>query len=317
MPSRMRLLIAAAIVFGALSATESSFAFCRTTTCNEGDSSCITNRTKKAEDCVHDGIAVRWNTTTLPYRVYAKGSSKLDHERMRDALRAAFDAWQWVDCAEGRTSLRFVEGSPIRKDKPLGLSAEEAAKEGIEPFGIYFRDEEWTHAADSADVLAATGLAFGMKRGIVSYADIEINTFEGKFSLDDEQVPNAVDFQAVLTHEVGHYIGLAHSKDPESIMAARYCSNPERCEGNGTVGKRALSEDDIEAVCAFFPPGLTTKALQETNSDGDAAEGASDGCSMRGGRAEGWSGVLGVLALLGVCVRRRGAARGGVGRDSR
>ncbi|MFO0740499.1 MAG: matrixin family metalloprotease [Labilithrix sp.] len=273
----MRFVVAAAVFFGALLAAETSFAFCRQTTCAEGET-CDRN-TKP--DCVHDGIAVRWNTTTLPYRIYAKGSSKLDDDEMKKAVRAAFDAWQTVDCDRGRTSLRFVEGEPITKDKPLGLSADEAEDAGVEPYGIYFRDKKWTHDG-SDDVLAATGLAFGLNRGIVSYADIEVNTFGGDFTMDDDQSAKAVDLQAVLTHEVGHYLGLAHSLDPDSIMAPRYCTSEERCETNGVVGKRALGEDDIAAVCAFFPPGLTTKSLRATTFPSDDSATGAGGCSSAG-----------------------------------
>ncbi|MBJ81052.1 MAG: hypothetical protein CMH60_07025 [Myxococcales bacterium] len=52
------------------------------------------------------------------------------------------------------------------------------------------------------------------------------------------------DLQSVMTHEVGHFIGLDHSTHYDSTMTASY--------GGGT-GDRTLSCDDTEAACALYP----------------------------------------------------------------
>ncbi|MDP7038114.1 MAG: matrixin family metalloprotease [Myxococcota bacterium] len=52
------------------------------------------------------------------------------------------------------------------------------------------------------------------------------------------------DLQSVMTHEVGHFIGLDHSNHYDSTMTATY--------GGGT-SDRTLSCDDTEAACALYP----------------------------------------------------------------
>ena len=54
------------------------------------------------------------------------------------------------------------------------------------------------------------------------------------------------DLQSILTHEAGHFLGLAHSPDAEATMAAQYYE--------GTTTFRSLAADDVAAVCAAYPP---------------------------------------------------------------
>lgn len=307
MASPLRFVVAALAFLGVLGVAERSFAFCRLTTCDENDSSCRRNK----GNCVRDGVAVVWNTSTLPYRISAKGSAKLDEDKMQKAVRAAFDAWQNVDCENGRTSLRFEEGPAITEDKPLGLSAKDAKEAGVEPFGIYFRDDEWQQA-EGAEAYAATGQSFGTRKGVISYADIELNTLEANFTFDDDQAPSAVDFQAVLTHEVGHYLGLAHSDDPDSIMAPVYCTSDERCKANGTVGKRALADDDIAAVCALYPHDRPLKLPETTEEIQNTPGGTTAGCRAAGGAGPGFP-LLVLVPVLGLALRRRGRQGLGLG----
>ena len=56
------------------------------------------------------------------------------------------------------------------------------------------------------------------------------------------------DAQSVMTHEVGHYVGLDHSSYWDSTMTSSY---------NGGTGDRTLSCDDTEAACALYPSGGT------------------------------------------------------------
>jgi MYXO-CTERM domain-containing protein len=54
-----------------------------------------------------------------------------------------------------------------------------------------------------------------------------------------------MDLRNTLTHEVGHFVGLAHARDPAATMDA---STQMR-----EVEKRTLAADDVDGVCAIYP----------------------------------------------------------------
>ena len=239
MPSP-RLLIIAGLSMAMLTAAREAAAFCRTTTCDVNTEDCR----KNARGCIRDGVPVVWAKLPITYRFYRKGSKKIgDNDALRKAVKRAFETWEKVECQGGRTSVRFVQGADVTTDKPLNK------KEGPTPFGIYFRDSEWPHN-DSDESLALTNQIYGVRSGTIDYADIEVNTANNEFSLDGA---DGIDFQSVMIHEAGHYLGLAHSNVDDSIMVARYCQNAERCNGD-VASLRELSDDDRDAVCAVYPP---------------------------------------------------------------
>jgi hypothetical protein len=224
-----------------LTAVRDASAFCRSTTCDSRSETCE----KDDNGCPRTGAPLSWRALPLTYRFYAGGSDKLDRDESRESVRRAFQAWSNVSCDDGRTSLRFEEGKEIPGDHPL--AGDEIAKAS---FGIYYRDEAWPYD-DNNESLALTNQTFGKLSGFIDYSAIEVNTSTTEFRLRDDQ--KGIDFESVMIHEVGHYIGLAHSEVPSSIMVASYCQSADRC-GGGTDQARALSDDDIAAVCALYPP---------------------------------------------------------------
>lgn len=244
--------------------TREAQAYCRSTACEPSLEDC----TKDDKGCPRSGPPLSWKALPLPYRFHAGGTAKLDMDKVRESTRRAFDAWSNVTCNGKRTSLRFEEGDDIPGTHPLtGTSKAKVS------FGIYFRDDGWPYD-DGEESLALTNQTYGKTNGFIDYSSIEVNATTREYRLSDNE--QGIDLQAVLTHEVGHYIGLAHSSVDGSIMAPSYCQSSDRCNGS-TDQARALADDDIAAVCALYPSsGIAGVAFDDKSASSCALSSTSN-----------------------------------------
>lgn len=265
-------------------------AYCRLTTCQPVES-CQTDE----QGCPAEGAALRWTKLPVPYRLHARGYSKIEVTPLRAAIRKAFDRWTTVECKGERTSLRFAEEPEAQPNEPDAAYAVTMVNEGW-PFD---------HGA-----LAQTTHDFGKESGTVKNAIIQVNTASHDFRVASDDSPTALtaetggaDLESVLVHEVGHYIGLAHSSDPRSIMASSYCQNEERCKQAEL--SRDLAEDDIAAVCALYPPDSQKPVIETDPGPGNATSfGCTNAPSPRGALP-----IAGLLALALVSALRRSSVR--------
>lgn len=298
-----RWALAFAGVAALVSTAADASAFCRATSCNEAKTACA----KSARGCTTEGTPVAWPTSTLEYRFHDKGTRTLLKTEGRNAIRAAFSTWSDAECPGGRTRLRFVEGEDIDIDPPANLDEPNPTR-GLN--GIFFRDDGWPHGRglDALDTkLASTFRVYGDRSlpGKITSARIEINTSESAFHVPDapEGQRASVDLVSVMVHEVGHFIGIGHSRERDSVMAEALCQGGDRCT-LGRLASRRLAEDDVAAVCALYPPGPREPAIVEP--------GAADagGCALSGrgpvGGPHAWL-VFGVGVCIALVGRRVGA----------
>jgi hypothetical protein len=144
------------------------------------------------------------------------------------------------------------------------------------------------------------------------------------------------DLEAVLTHEVGHYIGFAHPCEypGEAIeevaegnqlppCPTESCDALEAMPGDlphtilwpeamsCETAIRTLGPDDVAAVCSIYPRGAdplpcATLPEQDTPYVGNAAFGCTDVARPRASR--GSSSALALLILAGIFARKRSAS---------
>jgi hypothetical protein len=234
-------------------------AFCRTTTCTHD---CPTD----FDGCSSSGLQLWWATSCVGYSLDGKLTKNLPEAPVREAIRQAFFAWTDVVCGGGkRASMTF---SPLA-DSTCGRSQYRADAGNVNL--LLFKDDDWTYRGIDG-TLAKTTVTFDGTSGEILDADIEINSAYNNLSVGDAKVE--YDLQSIVTHEIGHMIGLAHSSDFGATMFAAY--DP------GTTELRTLAADDLKAVCAAYPPGRAA-SCDPTPRGGLAldcpAPAATTGCS--------------------------------------
>jgi hypothetical protein len=176
----------------------------------------------------------------VTYAMNELGTQDLDPGDTRDTIRKCFLAWTDVPCAGGgNASMTFQERDPV------SCKTSEYNKDGPNLNVVLFQDDDWTyHGIDGT--LAKTSVTYNDQTGEIYDADIEVNAANNTLTITDDPTKIEYDLQAILTHEVGHFIGIAHSPNGDAVMFASYSP--------GSVSQRVLTDDDIGAVCEIYPP---------------------------------------------------------------
>jgi hypothetical protein len=268
--------------------------------------------------------AMRWPSPYLSVDLYTGNPpAYLAEETLVSATRAAAATWSnpTVDCTDMQISVRAVddESAPVAYD---GVNR------------ITFRREEWrkfpcdpgTELCGLYDskAIALTSVFARKSDGRILDSDMELNAVNFVWAdvvRDGRDLPNMErqlhDLQNVLTHELGHLIGMDHNcYDAGANPRGRpddHEGNPvPNCDGASApiraatmynsagmrdVSKRDLTDDDIRAVCGVYPIG---------SGEGEPAGCTAGGRTPTQGRAPGALPLLaGALALTFLRRRRR------------
>ncbi len=243
LPQSVRVACAAFAGLVSWSLAEDARAFCRTTTCDKTieEGGCPVDR----NGCQIEGIPLFWPDTCVTFGTHTDGSPlrNISYERADTVAQRAFQSWISADCgADRRPSIGVVPRGEVICDQVEFNHEPPAPNANL----IVFRDTLWPYD-DNQRTIALTTITFAVRTGEILDADIEVNSASIPLSTSDTNISS--DLQSVLTHEIGHFLGLAHSREPTASMNANY--------DRGDLSFRSLSADDIAGVCAIYPPGET------------------------------------------------------------
>ena len=158
----------------------------------------------------------------------------------------------------------------------------------------------WDHGST---VVALTTSSYIVSSGELLDADVEMNAASATPTIVDSPPCSAGaissscvanDVQNAVTHELGHFLGLAHSPDPSSTM---YASEPL-----GETSKRVLDPGSIVASRTSLGGA---EASKDCSTSGGGSTGSS-GCSSAGDPGALGPGIL--LLLLALASRRSAAS---------
>ncbi len=222
------------------------------------------------------GNYLRWSADDLPIDYTISNWWLPDATEPVGAIYAAFKTWEDVATAScsfnynGTTSETFPTGYLEQDDVNMIAWTAEGFIAGVEVPGTYgvtyygWYDTETLYFDE---------------------VDIALNIY-WKWTTTGET--NKVDIQGVVTHEVGHMLGLAHTdwetEPPATMTWAQFKAKyPDRCEATMMSGPNFLSEhtladivllrtledDDIQGISILYPPGY---------AGDDDGGGAGGGC---------------------------------------
>ncbi|XP_030751263.1 neutrophil collagenase-like [Sitophilus oryzae] len=188
---------------------------------------------------LHNSKQGKWNTNILKWTVYPPSTAYLPHRQKYVGItRQAFEMWS------ANSNLQFEYVNPYSK-KNISVNIVISFTEANHTFRR-INNRDWCPFP--------TG---GMILGHAYFPDLMSTTEEVHIQkslswyLDEEPVPEgATSLLRVLTHEIGHVLGIAHSANYESIMY------PSLVFENTTK----LSQDDILAIQELYgsKPVVTT-----------------------------------------------------------
>jgi predicted Zn-dependent protease len=252
-----------------------AFGFCPARTCDRASETCAEDQ----NGCVTTGELLAWSRSEVTVSVDPGGSARLGitAEQTAQVLARAFDNWHEVACASGQSpglSLRVADSTAG------GMNEADAI--------VTYVDSGWRYPRSYG---AITQLTVDLDTGAITRALVEINSETHALAID-AQAPE-IDLEAVLTHEVGHLIGLDHSRVAGSTMVAE-------TRAFGTADLRSLDTDDVAGVCALYP--FRTPKPRSSGSDSSCAASAKSPHSA--------STTTFAYCLLGAAMlRRRARAR--------
>ena len=172
--------------------------------------------------------AATWPVGAMPVTIAigtAPPSSITDADA-RAELDVASRAWGLPSCS----AARFAVGDSF-------AMSGDGASDG--------RNEVIVHATDwpaSLEPGAVAHTVIYLAGTTIVEADVHLNAKDFAFAIGD--VPGDVDLRSVLTHELGHVMGIGHSADARATMAAGLPAG---------IAARSLEDDDVAAICALYP----------------------------------------------------------------
>jgi len=293
----IRIAIPFAIPFALLAVPRDAHAFCRTTTTP------VPADYSPSRGCFTEGLPLFWKGQCIGYSPNSAASAHIPLATATTIIDESFATWNAVQCGAGSIGITTSD-----------LGAVDCAEVRYNPNGpnqnvVIFRDTTWPYS-DPNNTLGLTTVTFNADTGEIYDADMELNATGKNLSTTDTVPANGFDLLSVITHEAGHFLGLAHATDATATMFASY--KP------GTTSLRTLAPDDIAGICEIYPSAATRNVAASVSTMGVIASDACDATPRHGfGSACAENPAPADSTTSGCTIVSPGARTRGAGENSR
>lgn len=196
----------------------------------------------------NDIVQLRWPAGPISWQMNNNPASNISGSRpFADVVRQSFTTWSSIPTA----IITFAEGSPTtaglgydgKNVVVASLTTDQWISLGVGEDVLAFTLSKW---ADTAGSTTPSGQPAAFAGQFLD-ADIVFDPLV-PFSTDDTKSPSKYDFQSVLTHEIGHLLGLDHTPVNSATMFWE--------AGSDSLLQRSLSTDDMSGVSSIYPSAL-------------------------------------------------------------
>lgn len=234
---RLWMLVLVGVLCGVGALTSTAWAFERTQTCYPKSDGRTPTCSKKQKP-----IPIQWKDGCTTWRTH----NEFPDEYL-EAVQKSFETWNEVSGSYFQT---FYAGSSDQ------FGAAYDCKGGDENQNVVSYLEDWPSSVAGQDVVALTSVVYTTDKGEILDADIRMNGehFIWKEITSVSHDSRIVDVQNILTHEVGHFLGLEHASAENHVghdlpEDATMWSHTNMNE----IKRRVLTEDDKAGVRAIYP----------------------------------------------------------------
>lgn|GEM_PF-4137027 len=193
--------------------------------------------------------ALRWREPSIELHISppARGAG-LSVEDLQGVVSEAVDAWRTA-CPE--CSLPSIDIHLLRERHQAELDGLSTLRFDTGSW-CPARPAEACYEPGRAAITHQHAALDGAHAGTLGEADIELNGAHFTWSTDG-RVPGTLSLRAVVTHELGHFLGLPHSKDPGALMFPHPVDQPAALLVTPT-------EQDVAALRALYPHEMPAEA---------------------------------------------------------
>jgi len=182
-----------------------------------------------------NGDVIRWADGQVTWVINEACSPNLGDASYIRAIRDAHETW-----SDEESELQWHYGG-LTSDATHGW-----IRGGTNVNNVIWEDEAWPYGEEA---LALTIVTFNTANGDVLDADILINGVDHVTWATDSR-SGYHDVNNVVTHEVGHALGLGHSAHRDATMWSSAAP--------GETSKRSLADDDIAGLFALYAVEIET-----------------------------------------------------------
>ena len=181
----------------------------------------------------------------VPYQVNTSSSQELGRDTTLDVVAASYAMWRDPSCSD----FQYTYEGETENDYRTG--------DQINTLVWRYDGSRFPRELGGASTIGVTLSSAYANRAIDG--DIVFNGIDHTWVVGANRF-GEVDAQSIITHEIGHQLGLDHSPFQSATMYAAYLG------GNGA---RSISNDDISGVCALYPSGEQVECSSDDDCPGN------------------------------------------------